>query len=141
MERGVSVRLAAALILIGVTWTVAGRMFFPHDVLVHRDVPGGRLIWPFGLLMLGGGLMLLLMALRPRFDQWLRRHGMFVSIASVLVVPAFLYFSWERRRPDESRCGVRPVKPPLLPFCKDVTPECRCDAKGNCEWAWVCVRK
>jgi len=140
-ERRVSVRSAAALIVIGVVWTVVGRVFFPHSILVHPGVAGGPLIWPFGLLMLGGGLILLLMALRPRFDEWLRRHAAFVAVGSVLVVAAFVYLSFETPRPDQSRCGVLPVKPPVPSFCTDLTPDCRCDAKGNCEWAWVCVRK
>lgn len=143
-ERRVSVRSATALIVIGVIWAAVGRVFFPHYILAHRGVAGGPLIWPFGLLMLGGGLVLLLMALRPRFDQWMRHHGAFVTVASVLVVAAFVYLSLETPRPDRpdpSRCGVLPDKGPVLPFCADVIPECRCDAGGRCEWAWVCVRK
>ena len=38
-------------------------------------------------------------------------------------------------------CGLMPLKP-LIPLgCKDITPQCQCDANGSCAWVWVCVKR
>jgi hypothetical protein len=38
-------------------------------------------------------------------------------------------------------CGLQPLKP-LIPLgCKDLVPQCSCDANGkNCHWEWTCVK-
>jgi len=38
-------------------------------------------------------------------------------------------------------CGVTPYKPYVPYGCKDLTPVCTCDSKGErCTWQWVCVK-
>ncbi len=38
-------------------------------------------------------------------------------------------------------CGFTPLKP-LVPLgCRDLVPQCVCDANGqHCYWEWRCVR-
>lgn len=38
-------------------------------------------------------------------------------------------------------CGLLPLKP-LIPLgCKDLSPQCVCNAKGDkCAWQWQCVK-
>lgn len=38
-------------------------------------------------------------------------------------------------------CPIKPLKPIIPLYCKDLKPECVCDAQGkNCKWQWECVR-
>jgi hypothetical protein len=40
-----------------------------------------------------------------------------------------------------AQCGIVPIKPIVPIGCKDLRPECVCDAHGqNCRWDWVCVK-
>ena len=37
-------------------------------------------------------------------------------------------------------CPIKPLKPIIPLYCKDLKPECVCDAQGkNCKWQWDCV--
>ena len=38
-------------------------------------------------------------------------------------------------------CPIKPLKPIIPLYCKDLKPECVCDAQGkNCKWQWICVQ-
>ena len=38
-------------------------------------------------------------------------------------------------------CGIVPIKPIPPIGCKDLTPVCLCDSRGqNCRWSWQCVK-
>lgn len=36
-------------------------------------------------------------------------------------------------------CTFTPLKPLVPMGCRDIVPECLCDADGNCQWVWHCV--
>ena len=36
-------------------------------------------------------------------------------------------------------CGPVPPRPPTPPGCRQLCPQCQCDARGiHCAWVWVC---
>jgi hypothetical protein len=38
-------------------------------------------------------------------------------------------------------CPIKPLKPIIPLYCKDLKPECVCDAQGkNCKWQWTCIQ-
>jgi hypothetical protein len=39
-----------------------------------------------------------------------------------------------------AQCPIKPIKPIIPLYCKDLKAECICDAQGkNCKWQWSCV--
>lgn len=95
-ERKSSVGSALALLLIGLVWTIAGYLFFPHRILVPRGGHEGPLLWSLGILAIAGGLVFLLMALRPNVDKWVRRRPNTALIVFAAVTLLLLYLSWGR---------------------------------------------
>ena len=64
-----------------------------------------------------------------------------VLIFWIAVMCALLCVIWSKGGASTQGCGVLPVKPVVPIGCKDLTPQCVCDAAGkNCAWQWVCVK-
>jgi hypothetical protein len=58
----------------------------------------------------------------------------------LLPIVVILLISLNSRIAYAGSCGILPIKPIPPIGCKDLRPECVCDADGNnCHWDWVCI--
>ncbi len=94
-ERRRTVRPALTVLLIGLAWTIAGYVFFPHYILAPRGGRDGPLLWPLGLLVAAGGLATLVMALRPEVRKWVDRHVNAVLLILGAVSLLLIYLTWQ----------------------------------------------
>ena len=94
-ERKGAVASGLGLALIGLAWTVVGYLFFPHHIFTPRGGHDGPLLWPLGFLAIAGGLVFLMMGLRPNVDRWVRRHPNTFCIILGAVSLLLLYLTWQ----------------------------------------------
>ena len=84
-------------ILIGVTLSVAGYLYFPDYVITapYSRTPSGPLIWPFGLLLAGIGVVCLFEPRRkPSLAPPKQSHILIATAIAMTLLGLWVAFTW-----------------------------------------------